>query len=39
MAVLVIVKERTAGVPAQAILQQASFFGDIGKRAVAVIAK
>jgi hypothetical protein len=39
MAVLVVVEEGTAGVPAEAGLQQAGFFGDLSKRAVAVVAE
>ena len=39
MAVFVVVEKSAAGVPAQAILQQAGLFGDVGEGAVAVVAE
>ena len=38
VAVLVVVEEGAAGVPAQAVLEEAGLFGDVGEGAVAVVA-
>ena len=39
VAVLVVVEKGAAGVPAQSVLEEAGFFGDISERAVAIVAE